>query len=76
MDMIVKEICHPSGWLRVRIVKRTRGYFSIEEDYWSDHPLERSWCSVSQPSFGIFEDALAAEKEARNRIEWLRDSQG
>ena len=75
MDLVVEQICHQSGWLRVLIVKRSSGFFGFEEEYWSNEPREQTWCPVYQSSFGIFEDAEVAEREARTRVEWLRDIQ-
>lgn len=73
MDVVLKVLTHSDGRRRVSIVRRTNGWFGFEEEEFSEDPLEMCWLPSAAESFAIFDAAETAEREARNRIEWLRE---
>ena len=70
---IVKEIVAPDGKRKVRIFRRDNGSFGFESLRFSEEPREMSWI----PHGRFFEcfalSAKLAEREARGRVDWLRD---
>ena len=80
-DRVLKTLLHPDGKLHVLIIQRDNGLFGFEEEQLVrvyDEKLypdcdEMVWApSRQRSSFGIFDSPETAEREARNRIPWLR----
>lgn len=63
-----------SGKRRCTVFARGDGTYSFLEEKFSDDPFERCWLPLawarSQPICASFEIAL---REARGRVEWLRE---
>ena len=79
----LKEILSPDGARRVVIQRYENGFYGFEEEYFcEDHFAEAGfdpvaqgqWCPLSEDSFSLCDTAATAEREARGRISWLRDS--
>jgi hypothetical protein len=68
---ILREIYNADQTRRVLIVERENKAFGFEEEYFSDDPLEMSWCDVRQKPFAICDSPETALTEATGRIEWL-----
>jgi len=71
---LIKTIVRPDGKRRVLIYERSDGDFEFEEQKFSDDPLEMSWMPISRRRKSTCDSAETAEREARDRIEWLRTS--
>lgn len=60
---------------RVRIVRHAEnGWFTFEEEYFSEEPREMAWVTVQANSFPICDTMEIAIREARGRISWLSHS--
>jgi hypothetical protein len=73
MRRIVKEIVAIDGKRKVRIFRRRNGTFGFEALLFSDRPLEMSWVPDGRFSECVAQDEGIAEREARGRVDWLRD---
>jgi hypothetical protein len=80
-DTVLKTLTHLDGKRRVVIVQRDNGLFGFEEEHLVrvyDEQTYPDWDEMvwSPPphrvSFGIFDSPATAEREARDRIAWLR----
>ncbi len=47
--------------------------FGFEEQYFSDEPLERCWCPLSQVPLSFCETEEIAVREAHARVVWLKE---
>ena len=70
-DTTLRAIYSIDGKRRVLVVKRDNGYFSFDEEYFSDEPNEKCWLAYgySRGSYSDSEDI--AIREACSRVDWL-----
>ncbi len=73
-ETTIKVITNSDGTRRVLIVKVSDTRFNFCEEYWSDDPFERCWLSGRQQFATICSSAEEAEREARGRVAWLKES--
>lgn len=73
MKIIVKELVAPDGRRKVQIFRRDDGSFGFEVLRFSELPGERCWIPHGRFSEFFAPNAEIAEREARGRIDWLRD---
>lgn len=75
MDEVIKEIIDTTGKRKVEIFKRNDGSFGFESWQFSDEPLENCWIpyGYGRSSACFAADQEIAEREARGRVDWLRD---
>ena len=73
MDSIVKELTARDGKRKVRIFRREDRSFGFEALRFSDEPLEMCWIPDGRFSACVAESQEVAEREARGRVDWLRD---
>jgi hypothetical protein len=78
-ERVLKTLSHPDGQRRVLIVQRTNGLYGYEiEEFRREQtefrrePLEY-WMRFGQVPFSIFDSVETAEREARDRVPWLRE---
>lgn len=72
-ETVVKAMPSPDGARRVLIVQRPNGLYGFEEEYFSDEPREQCWLRGGQYPFSLCDTPQTAEREARGRIDWLKD---
>ena len=70
---IVKELIATDGKRKVQVFRRDDGSFGFESFRFSEEPLEMSWIPYGRYSRCFAPSAEIAEREARGRVEWLRD---
>lgn len=70
---IIKELFSCDGTRKVEIYQREDGSFGFGSMYFSDDPREMSWCPLGGFSACYAENASIAEREARGRVDWLRE---
>jgi hypothetical protein len=70
---VLETLSSHDGQERVHIVRRLNGSFGFEEEYFSAHPDEMYWCRRSQHPLCICDSQETALREARTRIDWLRE---
>jgi hypothetical protein len=73
MKLIVKELVARDGKRKVQIFRRHDGSFGFDSLRFSEEPLERCWISHGRFSECIAPSPEIAEREARGRVDWLRD---
>ena len=73
--MVPKEIISADGTRKVSIFQRDDGTFGFEVLKWASDPLEQCWMPFGRYSHCIAPDEATAEREARNRVEWLTDTE-
>ena len=73
MNSTVKELVARDGNRKVRIFRRAEGSFGFESLRFSEEPLERCWVPHGKFSECFAPSPEAAEREARRRVDWLRD---
>jgi hypothetical protein len=73
MRTIVKELVARDGKRKVQIFRRHDGSFGFESLRFSEEPLEMDWISCGAFSECIAPSCEVAEREARGRVEWLRN---
>ena len=76
MASIVKELVARDGKRQVRIFRREDGTFGFESLRFSEDPLELCWIPHGRFSLCIAASEEMAEREARARVDWLRDEHG
>jgi hypothetical protein len=74
MAAIVKELVARDDKLKVQVFRRADGTFGFESLRFSEDPLEMSWIPHGRFSWCIAASAEVAEREARARVDWLRDA--
>jgi len=72
-DRVIKTIVSADGRRRVLIVAHPNGHFSFAEERYSDEPCEMCWISVRRQMSTICDSEVSAEREARDRVEWLKE---
>jgi hypothetical protein len=71
---VVKTFVSRDGQRRVEIVKRHGGFFSFEEDQWTSEFGKPYWVPAAHHGVvSICDSAETTEREARARIDWLRE---
>jgi len=70
----VRALTSQDGKRRVFVVDRGGGRFGYDEEYFSNHPDERCWVPLRQVPLTLCDSAESAEREARGRVDWLRDA--
>jgi hypothetical protein len=71
---VVKTFVSLDGRRRVEIVRRHDGFFSFEEDEWTSEFKKPCWVPAAHHGVvSIFDSAETAEREARARVDWLRE---
>jgi hypothetical protein len=71
---VVKTFLSLDGQRRVEIVRRHDGFFSFEEDQWTSEFGNSYWVPATHHGVvSICDSAETAEREARARIDWLRE---
>ena len=70
---IVKELVASDGTRKVQIFQRENGTFGFEALRFSDDPLEMCWIPEGRFSLCFADEVQIAEREARDRVDWLRD---
>jgi len=73
MKSIVKELVARDGKQKVRFFRRHDGSFGFESLRFSEEPLEGCWIPHGRFSECFAPSLEAAEREARGRVDWLRD---
>jgi len=73
MWTLVKEIVARDGKRKVNIFRRHDGSFGFESLRFSEEPLEMAWIPHGRFSECIAPSSEVAEREARGRVDWLRD---
>jgi hypothetical protein len=69
------RICYDSsGKKRVLIIRRDDGFYTFQEEHFSDDPFEMCWIvKTSNRSLSICETMETALTEAMGRIHWLSE---
>ncbi len=70
-DRCVRVLQDAEGKLRVRILRRKTGTYYLEEEYFSEHPLERGWIQIRRGAVGFYDSEQTAIREAKANIDWL-----
>lgn len=73
MKTQINELLSPDGKWKVRIFRREDGSFGFESLRLSEEPLEMCWIPHGRFSECFAPTAEIAEREARGRVDWLRD---
>jgi hypothetical protein len=73
MRSVVKEMLSVDKKRMVRVFRREDGTFGFESLRFSDDPLEMSWIPHGKFSECFAPSAEIAEREARDRVDWLRE---
>jgi hypothetical protein len=73
MASIVEELVARDGKRKVQVFRRADGTFGFESLRFSEDPQEMSWVPQGRLSLCIAVSAEVAEREARARVDWLRD---
>src|SRR5262245_6541667 len=73
MKAIVKELLSPDGKRKLQVFRRDDGSFGFESLQFSDEPLEMCWIPHGRLSECFAPTAEIAEREARGRVDWLRN---
>lgn len=73
MMTIVNELVAPDGKRKVQVFRRDDGSFGFESLRFSEEPLEMCWIPHGRFSECFAPTADIAEREARGRVDWLRD---
>ena len=76
MNTIVKELLAPDGKWKVQVFRRGHGSFGFESLRFSEEPLEMCWIPHGRFSECFAPSADIAEREARGRVDWLRNENG
>ncbi len=82
MTSIIKTIMHPDGKRRVSIIRHPSGLYGFENEYLSepnpdDYPGHKPvWCPLRGGSFSMCDAPDTAEREARERVDWLKSQVG
>jgi hypothetical protein len=74
MKTLINELIAPDGKWKVQIFRRDDGTFGFESLRWSEEPFEMCWIPCGRYSECFTPTAEIAEREARGRVDWLRDS--
>jgi hypothetical protein len=74
MKALIKELLAPDGKWKVQIFRRDDGTFGFESLRFSEEPLEMCWIPHGRYSECFARTAEVAEREARGRVDWLRDA--
>ncbi len=72
MYSVIKEILAPDGKHKVEIIHRSDGSFGFEAWKFSDEPMEQCWFPYGRYSICFAADAATAEKEARERVDFIK----
>jgi hypothetical protein len=73
VQVVVKELVSQDGKRKVEIFRRGDGTCGFQTLKFSDDPLEMSWIQTGRYSECVAPDEVAAETEARSRVEWLTE---
>ena len=73
MRSVVKELVARDGKRKIEIFRRRDGSFGWESQRFSDDPLELCWIPQGRFSECFAATVEIAEREARGRVDWLRD---
>jgi hypothetical protein len=73
MKAVVKELMSQDGARKVQIFRRDDGTFGFDAWRFSDNSLEMCWIPYGQYPECVAPTPEIAEREARGRVEWLRD---
>ena len=73
MKTVVKEFVARDGKRKVQIFRRHDGSFGFESLRFSEEPLETAWIPHGRFSECIAPSSEVAGREARGRIDWLRN---
>jgi hypothetical protein len=73
MKTVVRELVASDGMRKVVLYRRDDGTFGFESLRFSEDSLEKCWIPHGRFSECIASSADIAEREARGRVEWLRD---
>jgi hypothetical protein len=71
MEGIVKTLVSPNNDERVVIRERRDDYYTFQREFFNI--ASGNW-SDPGPDCGIYDSALGAETEARQRVDWLRSA--
>jgi hypothetical protein len=71
----VNSIYSADGLRKVVIFERDDGTFGFGSWYFSQHPRELAWIPDGPATESFCDTAETAEREARGRVWWLRESQ-
>ena len=75
MKSVVKELLADNGTRKVQIFQREDGSFGFEAFRLSDDPFEMCWIPYGRFSECVARNEQIAEREARGRVDWLRDDE-
>jgi len=73
LKTIVKELIATDGKRKVQVFRRDDGSCGYESLRFGEEPLEIGWIPCGRFSEYIVPTSEIAEREARGRINWLRD---
>ena len=76
VDVVRKEILSSDKTRKVQIFEREDGTYGFRTLLWASDPLEQCWTPCGRYSECFAPDESTAEREARSRVEWLRDLSG
>ena len=70
-EEVVKTVHHPDGDRKVEIFRRADGSFGFEA--WKFLKDENAWAITGPHSISFIETLERAEREARERVSWLKE---
>jgi hypothetical protein len=70
-DPCVHVLKDAEGKRRVRIFRRHTGTYYFEDEYFSEHPMERCWIPIRGGTVGFYDSEQTALREAKANIDWL-----
>ena len=73
MKEVVSELIARDGKRKIQIFSRDDGSFGFESWRFSDEPSEMCWILDGRYPECIAATRETAEREARGRVEWLKD---
>ena len=70
-DSCVRVLQDSEGKRRVRIFRCNTGTYYFEDEYFSEHPLERCWIPIRGGAVGFYDSEQTALRKVKANVDWL-----